>query len=716
MRPIKILTALALMCATAVSSMALPNASAIKPAAGYATVTVNNGNPLDVTVKATKPGYGVFWVAITSSAALTPASNSLGWDTTPDKDGAVWRTNTGAKGNMLIPAGQSGYAGFPQSGVFIATVTPPKKGATPVATNVDYVIHVIDLATGNTFWAKPGGGNTPPPPPSGTPPAAQDDCTLDVTLNTPITINVLQNDLPLGDTFTIASYTQPAHGTVVKNANNTFTYTPNNGYVGSDTFTYTIANGAACPDPNTDPYTLTSTLLANGDVHVVLRQSRNVVDNTYGTNSSPGYPRQGEHWFKDLVNSDHARFVLKNANGQTVLDFYLDYLSASSAYPSGYGTLGVSGGDGSISVGSASNITNVTTTMTTNLNQSPAFYSAYLVNSPAEPNANWEYVDGYSFTVKASAFGASGFGSVTSPDVHNSPAKKDGTTPSTVPCLSTATVCLNIVGTPPPPDCAGILLFGPDDYLTTDVKTYLVSQGVDANSVFVYKTPFFGSPDPDHWYVPNALQTAINAFKAAHNGLLPCAMMFDPEYFGPGNVFYGGLDANDQALLKQLVLGGMGLVYAEPYTLLGNPLGQLWDVLPVESIWSYEPNQRYEVIDLGNPITAGLPGLTQNTPGGLFGWNAGSGGQNDSLSVESLTLQPVAGVQYANRTPLLSSSPSGYVNSWSLDYQPAGGPTAAQPGGRVVVLGTDTYFGSNGTVSPTNLALYYNALNYAAGN
>ncbi|WP_081578364.1 Ig-like domain-containing protein, partial [Singulisphaera acidiphila] len=62
--------------------------------------------------------------------------------------------------------------------------------------------------------------------------------------NTPVTVPVLNNDaFAPGDTLTISSVTQGAHGTVVINPNGTVTYTPNNGFFGTDTFTYIATNG-----------------------------------------------------------------------------------------------------------------------------------------------------------------------------------------------------------------------------------------------------------------------------------------------------------------------------------------------------------------------------------------------------------------------------------------------------------------------------------------
>jgi protocatechuate 3,4-dioxygenase beta subunit len=179
--------------------------------------------------------------------------------------------------------------------------------------------------------------------------------------------------------------------------------------------------------------TLATQILPNGDVKVTYLQSRSVNDNTYGTGVI-GWPGNN-HTFNQLLGSDNAQFVFYNAAGQKVLDVTADYISQSAAYPSGYGTLGVTGGDGGVSYGSAAMVESVMTTLTRSLNQSPAFYG-YTVNSPL-PESNfptWEYVNGYELVIKAAAFGGSGFGRVEVPVVHNSPSKLGFNAQTPSPC------------------------------------------------------------------------------------------------------------------------------------------------------------------------------------------------------------------------------------------------------------------------------------------
>jgi len=79
--------------------------------------------------------------------------------------------------------------------------------------------------------------------PSNNPPVAVND-SASTSQNTAVTINVLSNDSDAdGDSLTVANIGAAGHGSVVNNGNGTITYTPANGFVGSDDFTYTITDG-----------------------------------------------------------------------------------------------------------------------------------------------------------------------------------------------------------------------------------------------------------------------------------------------------------------------------------------------------------------------------------------------------------------------------------------------------------------------------------------
>src|SRR5690606_18827566 len=66
---------------------------------------------------------------------------------------------------------------------------------------------------------------------------------IPVTEDTPATGNVLTNDSdPEGNVLTASLTTAPVHGTVVLNADGSFTYTPNSNYNGLDSLIYQVCD------------------------------------------------------------------------------------------------------------------------------------------------------------------------------------------------------------------------------------------------------------------------------------------------------------------------------------------------------------------------------------------------------------------------------------------------------------------------------------------
>jgi len=90
------------------------------------------------------------------------------------------------------------------------------------------------------------------------PPVAVDDS--DTTPeNTPVTIDVLNNDSDIdGDILTVDSVTQGANGSVTNNGGDV-TYTPDPGFSGTDSFTYTISDGNGGSDTATVTVTVIET-------------------------------------------------------------------------------------------------------------------------------------------------------------------------------------------------------------------------------------------------------------------------------------------------------------------------------------------------------------------------------------------------------------------------------------------------------------------------
>ena len=207
-------------------------------------------------------------------------------------------------------------------------------------------------------------------------------------------------------------------------------------------------------------------------VHVRLILNPSFVDNSYGatavgwaaeeelagTGSTPPPPEpsarpremageraprprrsKGSHSFGDLVGSDHAEIQLLAGDGRLALHFKLDYLSESSAAPSGYASLGVDGGEGALIAGEAEWILGSSTSIDRNLNAcglrdfveaSPETNETY-ASSPVA--ASWDYRVVYEVWVSMDAFGSAGFGSALIENVHASPSKTGENTETVTP-------------------------------------------------------------------------------------------------------------------------------------------------------------------------------------------------------------------------------------------------------------------------------------------
>ena len=211
-------------------------------------------------------------------------------------------------------------------------------------------------------------------------------------------------------------------------------------------------------------------------VHLRLTFDPTFVDNTYGENSVGWHvgkvgangkisgPTKGGHSFNDLIDSDHAEIILTDANGSAVMQFKLDYLSVDASRPSGYGCLGVTGGEGAMILGDAADVVRWMSSEDLNLNErgyasytsdSPATDASFTAN-PATPE--WDYRVVYEAWIDISAFGSAGFGGATIEYVHASPSKADSNTvdvkPGDCPC-NDPDGCHDDPPPPPPTDSCG---------------------------------------------------------------------------------------------------------------------------------------------------------------------------------------------------------------------------------------------------------------------
>ncbi|UXI69148.1 Ig-like domain-containing protein [Tahibacter amnicola] len=143
-------------------------------------------------------------------------------DTDPDHDTlTVTAVSAAAHGTATFTAGGVSYqptAGFTGTDTFTYTISDGFGGS--------------DTAT---VTVRVGAGNRPP--------VAQND-QVSTPAGIPVNVSVLANDSdPDGDTVSVTSVGTPAHGTALKNADGSVTYTPVAGYTGTDTFTYAISDG-----------------------------------------------------------------------------------------------------------------------------------------------------------------------------------------------------------------------------------------------------------------------------------------------------------------------------------------------------------------------------------------------------------------------------------------------------------------------------------------
>jgi hypothetical protein len=170
------------------------------------------------------------------------------------------------------------------------------------------------------------------------------------------------------------------------------------------------------------------------DLYVNFIQPLTLIDNTYGKNSI-GWGDDAlsgkHHNFKDLIGSDSARFTITNGADNIVFDFKFDYISTSYTAPSGYASLGVTGGDGDIYLGIPDQLLDWGTSLDYNFNvlghvliqDSPLTDENYTEN-PSYPGWVFEII--YEFKIDGILFSTNGLGSVSIPIIHASPNKMGG--------------------------------------------------------------------------------------------------------------------------------------------------------------------------------------------------------------------------------------------------------------------------------------------------
>lgn len=152
-------------------------------------------------------------------------------------------------------------------------------------------------------------------------PVAKNDSysTLQDTALTVATPGVLDNDEDVdGDALTAVLQREPDHGSVTLNATGSFTYTPDNGYSGTDSFRYRARDGQA--DSNTATVTITVEEVDTNVPPVAVGDTYEVYEGATLTVAAPGVlgndgDANGDALTAALASGvDHGQLTL-NANG-----------------------------------------------------------------------------------------------------------------------------------------------------------------------------------------------------------------------------------------------------------------------------------------------------------------------------------------------------------------------------------------------------------------
>jgi VCBS repeat-containing protein len=261
-----------------------------------------DGNPL-TAVKVTNPGHGTLTLNANGSFAYTPAANYAGSDSFTYKanDGTVDSnivtvTFTVTPVNDAPAAAADAYSTAEDTALIITApgvlsndtdvdgnpltavkVTNPAHGTLTLNANGSFAYTpAANYAGSDSFTYKANDGIvdsnivtvTFTVTPVNDAPAAMAD-TYSASSDTPLNIaapGVLMNDTDIdGNPLTAVKVSDPAHGTLVLNANGSFTYTPAANYSGLDNFTYLASDGQASSNVATVTITvLSGSIFADG--------------------------------------------------------------------------------------------------------------------------------------------------------------------------------------------------------------------------------------------------------------------------------------------------------------------------------------------------------------------------------------------------------------------------------------------------------------------
>lgn len=208
---------------SAIQVFRIPNASTITATQSEAATVDLNVTDVTISDVINFSSGVLFASAIAESGGTSATTFDAGIET--DYEGIT------ASNINLLGASRGGFNTTPTTAAHTVTFT-----CTNSFNDIAALVTVVYDGGG-------GGGNNPP--------TAVND-TFSTNYETALSDNVLTNDTdPDNDTLTVTNNTNPSNGSVTVNTNGSFTYTPNNGFSGSDSFTYTVSDGNGGTDTGT---------------------------------------------------------------------------------------------------------------------------------------------------------------------------------------------------------------------------------------------------------------------------------------------------------------------------------------------------------------------------------------------------------------------------------------------------------------------------------
>ena len=192
------------------------------------TVTVSDGkcgtatSTVSITVNAGTANHAptVLNYTMTTNAGMALSGSVVGNDS--DGDSLTYAMGIGPAHGTLVVNADGTYTYTPTtdytgSDSFTVTVSDGKGGNATSTVNIN--VNAVNHA-----------------------PTVEDYPEETTNAGTPLNGNVVGTDSD-GDSLTYAIGNAPTNGTVVVNADGTYTYTPNDGYIGLDSFTVTVSDG-----------------------------------------------------------------------------------------------------------------------------------------------------------------------------------------------------------------------------------------------------------------------------------------------------------------------------------------------------------------------------------------------------------------------------------------------------------------------------------------